>query len=127
MPKRLRVLSVLCLFLSPATVFGAAPPGSGLCTAQIEEIRVDRTTFNHYNLLVKTVFLGTDGECSVWVHTPDSSERRYHRGTLRCVPGRQDNPVWVTLDFGSATAYTGPPGTRRFTGTWSGETISGTW
>ena len=127
MPKPISALSALCLLLYPAAVFAAGSPGSGPCTAQIEEIRVDRTAFDHYNLLVKTVFLGADGECSVWIHTPDSSERRYHEGTLRCVPGRQGNPVWVTLDFGSATAYKAPPGTRRFTGIWATETIAGTW
>jgi len=127
MSRRLSALSTLCLgfaLLVPGAVRAqtAAP-----CAARVDQVTVDATSFDHYNLRVRTVFLGSDGEYTFSVHTPESAERKVHQGTLRCTPDHNGNPVWVTLDFGPCAAYSAKPGTRKFVGTWSGEKISGTW
>ena len=127
MARRLSALSFLCLGFALPVPHAVCGQTSSPCAARIDEVTVDTTAFDHYNLRVRTLFLGSDGEYSFSVHTPESAGRKVHQGTLRCTPDHNGTPVWVTLDFGPYTAYGAKPGTRKFVGIWSGEKISGTW
>jgi hypothetical protein len=126
MPKRLFAVIPLCLAVFFSAAEGGGTPTSTPCTARIDEIRVDPTAFDHYTLRVKTVLLGSAGECDCWIRPPGSTERQFHLGKFHCSATLLGNPVWVALDLGPYAGYGAVSGTREFFGTGSGQEIAGT-